>query len=104
MMSYHDKGAVKVETLSAALGNHQPRPPLAVLQHGADEQRQTEAGVDAEEEQLPTVVLPVRPRQVTRGMTLLLFHFRRFQPVSSTEGEEGKYRYRSTYTDPRLYV
>lgn len=84
--SHHDEGAVEVETLSAAFGHHIPRPMLAVLQYGTDEEEQTDTGVQTQEEKLPTVVLPVDPGQVPRSLALLLLHVRRLQPVSSTGG------------------
>ena len=84
--SYHDEGAVEVETLSAALGHHVPGATLTVLQHGPHKQQQAEAGVQTQEQQLPAVVVPVGSSQVTRSVTLLLIHIRRLQPVSSTEG------------------
>lgn len=87
-MSYHDEGAVEVETLSAAFGHHEADAAVAVLQHGPDEEQQAEAGVQTQEQQLPAVVVPVRSGQVPRSLTLLLVHVRRLQPVSSTEEEE----------------
>lgn len=87
--SYHNEGAVEVETLSTALGHHVPAPALAVLQHGPDEQQQAEAGVAAQEQQLPAVVVPVGSGEVARSMALLLIQIRRLQPVRSTE-EEGR--------------
>ena len=94
--SYHDEGAVEVETLSAALGHHEPGAPLTVLQHGAHKQQQAEAGVQTQEQQLPAVVVPVSSSQVTRSVTLLLIHIRRLQPVSSTEGQTKGERGRAT--------
>lgn len=86
-VSYHDKGAVKVEALAAAFGHHEPRPAVAVAQHGDDEQQQVKEGVHSQEQQLPAVVLPVGPGKVARGLTLLLVQIRRLQPVSSAEGK-----------------
>lgn len=85
--SYHDKGAVEVETLATALGHHEPASALAVLQHGPDEEQQAEEGVRAQEQQLPAVVVPVSPGQVPRSAALLLVQVRRLQPVSSTDTE-----------------
>lgn len=60
-----------------------------MLQHGADEEQQAEEGVRAQEEQLPTVVVPVGTGQVTRRVVLLLLvQVGRLQPVRST-GEDG---------------
>lgn len=87
--SYHDKGAVEVETLPAAFGHHVPGPPLSVLQHGPREQQQAEAGVQTQEQQLPAVVVPVGSSQVARSVTLLLIQIRRLQPVRSTEERTG---------------
>lgn len=83
--SYHDEGAVEVETLSTAFGHHVPGSSMTVLQHGPDEEQQAEAGVQTQEQKLPAVIVPVCPSQVPRSMTLLLIQVRRLQPVSSTE-------------------
>lgn len=87
--TYHDEGAVEVEALPAALGHHVPAAPLAVLQHGAHKQQHAEAGVQAQEQQLPTVVVPVGPRQVAGGLALLLVQVRGLQPIGST-GRRGR--------------
>lgn len=91
-VSYHHKGAVKVETLPAALGHHVPAPPMSVLQHGPDEQQQAETRVGAQEQQLPAVVVPVGPGQVARSVALLLILVRGLQPVRSTEQGGGQLR------------
>lgn len=80
---YHDEGAVEVEALAAALGQHEPAAAVAVVENGAEEQRHVEEGVRAQEQQLPAVVLPVGPGQVPVGPRLLLLHVRGLQPVGS---------------------
>lgn len=88
-VTYHDEGAVEVEALPTALGHHVPAAPPAVLQHGPHEQQHAEAGVQAEEQQLPTVVVPVGPRQVAGGLALLLVQVGGLQPIGST-GRRGR--------------
>lgn len=83
--SYHDEGAVEVQTLPATFGHHVPAAALAVLQHGADEQQQADTGVGAQEEQLAAVVVPVGSGQVARSLTLLLIQIWRLQPVGSAD-------------------
>lgn len=83
--THHNKSAVEVETLAAALGHHEPGTSMCVLQHCDDEEERIQESVQAEEEQLAAVVVPVRPRQVTRSLTFLLLQIRRFQPVGGTE-------------------
>lgn len=79
---YHHERAVEVQTLAAALGQHEPAAAFAVVQHGGDEQHQVEQNVAAQEQELPAVVLPVGPGQVPGRLRLLLLLIRRFQPVS----------------------
>lgn len=60
-----------------------------MLQHGPHKQQHAEAGVQAEEQQLPAVVVPVGPRQVAGGLALLLVQVGGLQPVGST-GRRGR--------------
>ncbi len=83
--THHNKSAVEVETLAAALGHHEPETSMCVLPHCDDEEEHIQESVQAEEQQLAAVFVPVRPRQVTRSLALLLLQTRRFQPVGGTE-------------------
>lgn len=46
--------------------------------HSYDEEQNVEEGVQAEEEQLPAVVVPVCPGQIARCLSLILVQIRRF--------------------------
>lgn len=104
-ISYHDEGAVEVETLSTALGQHEPAPPLSVLHQGREEEKQIDEGVETQEEELPAVVQPVCSRQVTRSPALPLLLLRGLQPVCSTENRRGwegrRWRWRMKRTRKR---
>lgn len=65
---------------------------MRILQHRDDEEEHIQEGVQTEKEQFAAVVVPVRPRQVTRSLTFLLFQIRRFQPVGSTGRKHKKWK------------
>lgn len=49
-----------------------------MLQHSYDEEENVEEGVQAEEEQLSAVVVPVRSGQIAGRLPLLVVRIRRF--------------------------
>lgn len=76
--AYHNKSAVEVKASSTPFCHHEPGSTGSMLQHSYDEEENVEEGVQAEEEQLSAVVVPVHPGQIARRLPLVLVHIRRF--------------------------
>lgn len=90
--AHHDKGAVEVEALPAALGHHEAGPAGSVAQCSQCEQQHVQADIAEQEEQLAAVVVPVRWGKVARRLPLLLLHLWWLQPVSSTGGQHHNHQ------------
>lgn len=82
--AHHNKSAVKVKTYSTSFCQHETGSAISMLQYSYDEEENVEEGVQAEEEQLSAVVVPVCSGQITRRLPLCPVCIRRLQPVSST--------------------
>lgn len=76
--AHHNKSAVKVEAYSTPFRQHEPGSTSSMPQHSYDEEHNVEEGVQAEEEQLSAVVVPVHSGQIARRLSLILVQIRRF--------------------------
>lgn len=76
--AHHNKSAVEVKAYSTPFRQHEPGSTSSMLQHSYDEEENVDEGVQAEEEQLSAVVVPVHSSQIARRLPLRLVHIRRF--------------------------